>query len=239
MPLVPSFDTFGWFAEDVEAYEAVGRILLGRDPHRSALKRPIVITRLDGLVLGKDEAKAYERSRNIVRSVTGEETLESPFHATIDELYWCFRRLQAREAWEYHGEWLKAKPRRLGPDAKDRFDFGATVDDKIAHAEAVRRIAFRAELAELLGKDGFIVMPTVPGAAPLKNASREDMQAYRERALKLLCLAGLSGFPQITLPIGEVHGAPFGISLLGPAGSDIALIRLGRRILEAARREGE
>jgi amidase len=81
-----------------------------------------------------------------VRSVAGEETLESPFHATIDELYWCFRRLQAREAWQCHGEWLKAKPRRLGPDAKDRFDFGATVDDKIAHAEAVRRIAFRAEL---------------------------------------------------------------------------------------------
>jgi amidase len=134
---------------------------------------------------------------------------------------------------------LKAKPRRLGPDARDRFDFGATIDDKIAHAEAVRRIAFRAELAELLGKDGFIVMPTVPGAAPLKTASREDLQAYRERALKLLCLAGLSGFPQITLPIGEVHGAPFGISLLGPAGSDIALIRLGRRILEAARREGK
>ena len=37
-----------------------------------------------------------------------------------------------------------------------------------------------------------------------------------------------------TLPIGEVHGAPFGISLLGPAGSDIALVRLGREVLAAA-----
>lgn len=60
------------------------------------------------------------------------------------------------------------------------------------------------------------------------------MQAYRERALRLLCLSGLSGFPQITLPLGEVHGAPFGISLLGPAGSDLALIRLGREVLAAA-----
>ena len=30
MPLAPSLDTFGWFADDIETYEAVGRILLGR-----------------------------------------------------------------------------------------------------------------------------------------------------------------------------------------------------------------
>lgn len=86
----------------------------------------------------------------------------------------------------------------------------------------------------MLGKDGFLVLPTVPGAAPLRNAPAEELQAYRERALRLLCLAGLSGFPQITLPIGTVHDAPFGISLLGPPGSDVALIRLGRRVLQAA-----
>jgi amidase len=74
----------------------------------------------------------------------------------------------------------------------------------------------------------------VPSAAPLKNSTFQETQAYRERALKLLCLSGLSGFPQITLPIGQVHGAPFGISLLGPAGSDLALIRLGREVLAAA-----
>ena len=77
-------------------------------------------------------------------------------------------------------------------------------------------------------------MPTVPGAAPLKSSSAETLQAYRERALRMLALAGLSGFPQISLPLGRVDGAPFGISLLGPPGSDIALIRLGRRILERA-----
>jgi amidase len=234
MPLAPSLDTFGWFAEDIEAYEAVGRILLGQDTHRGILARPITMARLDALVLGKEEAEAYERSREIVRRATAGETLESPFQSTMDELYWCFRRLQGREAWQSHGAWLKAKPRRLGPGIKERFDFGATVDDNTVHAETVRRIALRAELADMLGKDGFLVLPTVPGAAPLKNATHQEMQAYRERALRLLCLSGLSGFPQITLPVGKVHGAPFGISLLGPAGSDIALIRLGRRILQSA-----
>jgi amidase len=235
MPLAPSFDTFGWFADDIETYEAVGRILLGRDPHRGILSRPITIARVDALVLGRDEEKAYENSVSFVELSTRETMFESPFRSSMDELYWCLRKLQAREAWRIHGPWLTARPRGLGPQVKERFEFGATVDEATAKAETMRCTAFRAELADVLGKDGFLVLPTVPGAAPLKSATYEEMQAYRERALRLMCIASLSGFPQITLPIGEVHGAPFGISLLGPAGSDIALIRLGRRIMEIAK----
>jgi amidase len=236
MPLAQSFDTFGWFADDIETYEAVGRILLVADAHRGILKRPITMARVDALVIGKQEANAYDLSREIVIQATREETFESPFQSTIDELYWCLRKLQAYEAWQNHGAWIKAKPRRISPGTKERFEFGATVDRNTVHAEEVRRIAFRAELLEMLGKDGFLVLPTVPGAAPLKNAPHQEMQDYRERALRLMCLSSLSGFPQITLPIGEVHGAPFGISLLGPPNSDIALIRLGRRILERSRK---
>ena len=86
----------------------------------------------------------------------------------------------------------------------------------------------------LLGSDAVLVLPTVPGAAPLKNADPETFKLYRERALHLLCIAGLAGFPQITLPIGVIDGAPFGLSLIGPPNSDVALIRLGRRILANA-----
>ncbi|RVC19217.1 amidase, partial [Mesorhizobium sp. M7A.F.Ca.AU.002.02.1.1] len=124
----------------------------------------------------------------------------------------------------------------LGTGVEERFGFGRAVDDKTAQAEKVRRLTFRGELSALLGKDGFLVLPTVPGPAPYVDSTPEQFQAYRERALQLLCLAGLSGFPQITLPVGSVAGAPFGLSLLGPSGSDIALIRLGRKLLDAARK---
>ena len=89
-------------------------------------------------------------------------------------------------------------------------------------------------MAALLGDGAVLVLPTVPSAAPLKSATPEALQAYRERALHLLCLSGLSGFPQITLPLGSVHGAPFGLSILGPPDSDVGLIKLGRRILANA-----
>ena len=117
---------------------------------------------------------------------------------------------------------------------EERFAFGATISAAQGEADDALRTGFRAALAELLGDDGVLVMPTVPGAAPKIDSTPDQLQAYRERALRLLCWSGLSGFPQITLPLGAVDGAPFGISLLGPAGSDITLIGLGRKTLEAA-----
>ena len=237
MKLAPSFDTFGWFADDIETYETVGKILLGRDPHQHPLNRPLSIRWLDAFVTGPAEAAEYERMRALAAGVIGKPTVtEYAFASFPDELYWCFRRLQAYEAWREHGSWIAAGNHGLGPGVDERFGFGRTIDAGMVATEAARRLAFRAELGALLGNNGFLVLPTVPGAAPLSASTPEQFQAYRERALHLLCLAGLSGFPQITLPLGSIDGAPFGLSLLGPSGSDVALIRLGRRLLDTARK---
>ena len=60
--------------------------------------------------------------------------------------------------------------------------------------------------------------------------SEPALEDYRNRAIRLLCVAGLSGFPQISMPLAQRDGAPLGISLLGPAGSDRALVALAERI---------
>ena len=230
MPLAPSFDTFGWFAKDAEVYERVGRIFFAQGGRPGRLFR---LGALDALVLGGAEAGEYDRMLRLVEEASGPVREMPALAHAIDDLYGCFRRLQAREAWAAHGTFISAKERRLGPGVKERFEFGRTVAADTAVEETRRRTAFRAELADRLGDDGLLVLPTVPGPAPRRDAGFDAQQAYRERALRLLCLSGLSGFPQITIPLGRVDGAPFGISLLGPAGSDLALIRLARRILAA------
>lgn len=234
MMLAPSFDTFGWFARDIDAYEKTARLLLGDDSHHSPLTRPLGLDWLDALVSGPAEARAYAAMRGIVEAALGPVASPAPLTAKSEDIYWCFRHLQAYEAWQVHGDWISSGDRKLGPGVADRFAYGASIEAATSQADTASRNAFRAELAALLGDDGFLVLPTVPGAAPLKDAPPTDLQGYRERALHLLCLSGLSGFPQITLPIGTVDGAPFGLSLLGPAGSDLALIGLGRRVLERA-----
>jgi amidase len=118
----------------------------------------------------------------------------------------------------------------VAPPNLERFRFGSTITERVVHVERTRRLTFQAEIAEILG-NSILMLPTVPGASPLHSATPETLQAYRERALHLLCLAGLAGMPQISLPLGTVEEAPFGLSLVGPPHSDIALIRLGRKIL--------
>ena len=233
MPLAPSFDTFGWFTGDAEIYEKVGEVMFGAGQIKPRL---ISISPLDELVSGPAEAKEYGRMQRAVGEALGSIKAVKPPPFAIDELYWATRKLQAYEAWTAHGEWISVKGRRIGPAIYDRFAFGKTVTKEEVAEETKRRDAFRKAFGDLVGDDGILVLPTVPCAALRSDSTAEEFGAFRERAIRLLCWSGLSGFPQISLPLGAVHGTPFGISLLGPAGSDMALIRIGRRILEVAGR---
>lgn len=230
MPLAPSFDTFGWFARDMKLYRDVAKVLLGQTT-RKHLGRPISVAALDALMVPACEDE-YRRMRGLVADVTGEPDAAQSGPFSLDDLYWATRKLQAHEAWAAHGGWIEAADRKLGKATYDRFAFGKTVSDDDAAAETRRRDLFRAWLADVLGDDGYLVMPTVTDIAPFSNSSPEQFATFREASIRLLCWSGLSGFPQLTLPLGTVDGAPFGISLLGPHGSDLALLDLGARIME-------
>jgi amidase len=47
-------------------------------------------------------------------------------------------------------------------------------------------------------------------------------------------VAGLAGVPQLSLPLAGRDGAPMGLSLLGPPGSDRSLVALAQRVMAAA-----
>ena len=113
---------------------------------------------------------------------------------------------------------------------------GAQVADSlqsaVQHAEVVMvSLPGPPQVAQvMLGDDGVLVLPTMPDIAPLVNEPEAALEDYRNRAIRLLCVAGLSGFPQLSLPLAGRSGAPLGLSWLGPAGSDRSLVRLAERI---------
>jgi amidase len=105
-------------------------------------------------------------------------------------------------------------------------------DEQVMAAQAYRK-TLTESLRALLGSDGVLVMPTMPDVAPLISQDAASLEDYRNRAIRMLSISGMSGFPQISLPMANRLGAPLGLSLLGPAGSDRSLIRLAQQILTA------
>jgi len=233
LDLAPSFDTCGWFTRDVPTFARVADVLLGADPaplpERIRLLAP---TDLWGLV-APEVLEAQRGPRDRVESVLGGAAPVEVVLDGFDSMYWSFRYLQGREAWHSDGALIERFRPPLGPGVKDRFAWAREVSDmQVAEATAFRA-RFRSHLAALLGRDGVLVMPTMPDVAPLASADEAGLEDYRNRATRLLCSAGLAGLPQLSLPLGARLGAPLGLSLLGPAGSDRSLVRLAERIAAA------
>ncbi len=99
-------------------------------------------------------------------------------------------------------------------------------------AAGKRHVTIQARLAELMGAGDILCLPTSPRAAPLKNTSVDDIEVrYRHPAMHLLCITGLGGLAQISLPLAEIDGLPLGLSLVGPRGSDLQLLGLARMLM--------
>ena len=86
------------------------------------------------------------------------------------------------------------------------------------------RDALAEELDRLLG-DAVLLIPSAASAAPLLTATDDDLEATRVATLSLTSIAGITGRPALSVPLLRVEGGPVGLSLVGPRGSDMALIR--------------
>ena len=120
----------------------------------------------------------------------------------FDSLYWAFRRLQGVESWISHGDFITRWRPALGPGIGERFEYGRSVSKAEVKESLATRKLQRAHMAKLLGSDGVLILPTVPGPAPLLKATDAELEASRGQSLRLLCLSGLSGFPQVRFPPG-------------------------------------
>ena len=230
LDLAPSFDTCGWFARDIGTFARVADVLLEADaaplPERVRLLRPDDVWAL----AEPAAADALQAAADRVQAFLGPATGTTAALESFDTMYWNFRYLQSREAWLTDGPLIERHAPPLGPGVAERFAWSREVTDAQVATARVFRAAFREHLAALLGTDGVLLMPTMPDIAPLRSDSEAALEDYRNRAIRMLCIAGLAGFPQLSVPLATREGAPLGISLLGPAGSDRSLIALAQRI---------
>ncbi len=234
LDLAPSLDTCGYFARDIETFARVSQVLLGADaaplPAKIRLLRPLDIWAM----LDADVTAAQAGPLARVQAALGAAQDTNVILDDVDTLFWRFRHIQGREAWMVDGPLIERFCPPLGPGIAERFAWSKTVTDAQFAEGNVYRERFKKHLSDLLGNDGVLVLPTSPDIAPLTGDGGEKMESYRNRSLQMLSVSGLSGFPQISMPLGKRLGAPLGLSLLGPAGSDLSLVKLAQLVAAQA-----
>lgn len=231
MPLCESLDTCGFFAQDIATFARVADVLLGTDGDPLPAS-PKLLLAADLFELPTPEARAaLAPAVARIEAVFGKAVPVDVADRPLSDLYWAFRYVQGWEAWQADGALIEQYGLQLGPDVAGRFAFSKAVTHAQFEASNAVRREFTAHLDRLLGHDSVLVLPTMPDIAPLRTTPMESLEDYRTAAAHTLCLTPLSGFPQISLPLAGRAGAPLGISLIGPKGSDRSLIAAAQTLM--------
>lgn len=233
MELAGSFDTCGWFARDMDVFSRAGAVLLGEDS-APLPQQPRVLVAADVLALLAPRVQAqFGQLLDRLDGVLGTPQPVKAATPSFDALYWAFRHIQGYEAWQAHGENISRHGFQLGPGVAERFAWSSTITAQQMQEHSAVRRTFRESFTRLLGQDGVLLLPSAPDVAPLLTDSEQSLEDYRNQAVRMLCLSGLSGFPQISLPLMQLDGAPFGLSLIAPPGSDRSLISYAAGLMHA------
>jgi len=227
-PLAPTFDTCGWFARDPELLERVGRVLLG-DTSRERPGKLLIADdafKIAGDVVTGALGAALER----VSSLIGKPAGVTVAGEGLSQWFRVFRMLQGAEIWAGHGDWVTRVKPKLGPGVKERIEWTSTIRPAEVDTAREERETIARRMNALLAGNAILVLPTVPGIAPVKNRSQEELNEFRNRAMTLLCVAGLARLPQVSLPLASLDGCPLGLSLVAARGKDTMLLSLAREL---------
>ena len=233
LDMAPSLDTCGWFTRDMDTYLRVAEVLLGVDtqplPDQVRLLRS---PQLDALAQPEALDALSNAIQRVVDAAGPAQNLATDL-LDIESMFWCVRHIQGHETWGVNRGLITRFAPPLGPGVAQRFEWSSHVTDAQMETARAMRADLQASWSKVLGHDGVLVLPTMPDIAPLSTLSEHEMDDYRNRSVRLLCLSGLTGCPQISLPLASRQGAPLGLSLMGPPGSDLSLVRLARRVMGA------
>ena len=231
MPQAPTSDTIGWFARDAAIFARVSAVLLGEPIPESLPTRLVVAVDAFGFA-DAATAAALEPMVRTLSSVIGEvrhDLLAPPGLSTWSRAQ---RTLQPYEAWLTFRDWLdRDNPRLQWSVARSLVQGAAIAESERRWAELMRAEA-RARLAWLLPPGTILCMPTTPFPAPEKRLPLAALDPLRARISCLTSHGGLTGVPQVSVPGATVDGLPVGLSLLGPRGSDAALVAVAS-VMEA------
>ena len=226
----PSFDTIGWFARDVDTFARVGAVLLQEE---IPAVRPLrLVVAQDAFEIADPEVSEalqpwVERVANLVGSSRAERLSSTSLGHWADQQ----QVLQGREAWDTARDWLDRVNPRLSFEVGERYATARAITDAEVAAAQSAREAILARVREVLVEGTVVALPTTAAPAPPLREPLSTRARLRPRNSSLTSIAGITGSPQVNLPLAELDGLPVGLSLIGPRGSDEMLLAFAREVV--------
>ena len=233
-PFTWSFDVAGWFARDADVFAKVGDVLLD-DEGESAIPTRLLYARDAFGVVDNEVTEALSPAVKLATEIIGERSDIVVSAGALSDWYETFRVIQAWEIWSNHAAWVQEVKPEFGPGIRERFEWASRVTNQDAEAARSRRAVIVGSIRGLLGEGDVLCLPTSPRVAPPVDAPTDELEnRVRTQAMSLLCIAGLAGLPQVSLPLASLNGLPLGFSLVGPWGADKQLLALAQRLMDKA-----
>jgi Asp-tRNA(Asn)/Glu-tRNA(Gln) amidotransferase A subunit family amidase len=224
--LAASFDTVGWLYRDLADGPALGQALLDLPIAEAPGLEGLRVGSVGGEFLNGCDADVLETFAAWQSRFQGlgvrVETFEALSWATAMEIY---APIQASEAAVLHA----GRFEHFEPAIAARLRWGASIADEELVRLRRRMMEFRASTYSMFEDFDFLMLPCAPMSA---IAVGVDHTETRSRILRYTAPMSLAGLPVVTLPMMREGRPAGGIQLVGPMGSDAALLSLSASFSE-------
>jgi amidase len=243
MPFAPTLDTVGVFTRNAELLERVAAVLLATEVTESSnLQSGTIHFVREAFDLAEksvrqslapsieDVGQVFE---NRTRNASLGELCDDERASDLGTWLTIYRVLQGTEFESCLGGWIADARPVLGPALLAGLEFVKKIDrTRVGEAFGLRD-HYSRRLGAALSSGDLLCFPTAPTVAPLKGSKAYDRNSdYYRLTLSMNAIAGVGRLPQVTMPLGQVDGAPIGLSLVAGWGKDLYLLDWARRIAE-------
>ena len=228
----PSYDTIGWFARDAKTYARIAEVIFQSTIPNNPPSQ-IIIAEDAFAEADENVSEALLPLAEKIAELAGDSSRVTLAPNGLSEWSAQMNVLQSKEAWDTVKGWVDEINPRFSFWVSERYQFAINTTDAQLNEAVVIRDRIRIRMDEVFANGGFLCLPTAVVPAPLRGLPTSAKKDVQSRLARLTCIAGTTGRPQISLPLGEVNGLPIGISLMGDQGSDEALIGFAQ-LVEAA-----
>jgi Asp-tRNA(Asn)/Glu-tRNA(Gln) amidotransferase A subunit family amidase len=181
-------------------------------------------------LVGDDAVDSMYSIADALSSVYGCRVIQCDLSEYINpDIGDLFARLQGREIWSEHSQWISENKGYLADDVRTRLERAERLsmcsDEEKAEDKAARE-RYRKDFQGFYSTSSILVLPVLTDLAPVRTSSADELLEFRTKSFQLTAPSSFTGCPQLVVPVrNESAGKVTGVGLLGQHNNEATLLR--------------